>query len=257
MYPVRGLFALAVERGWRPDNPALAVRLPKKDAAIRIICSQEEQEQLLAGCEREPDPVRRAMLRAVLAVFLYAGLRRQELLDLQLRDLDLAESALLVRSGKGSKSRCLFVCPSCIQALRQWLAVRPKTDHPFLFVTDRRRRLGDDGLRKLLEAARSLADLRDHVHITPHALRHAAATRLQQNGADLRSIQVFLGHSSLATTAQYLHTDEHQLRRIAELEEFRGSKAVNHRREPGTRGADRDRGQQRRRLIRRSFRRYR
>lgn len=217
IYPIRGLFGMAVERQYIGDNPAKAVKLPKKDAAVRESASDEQLEQLLAGCERERDPQRRAMLRALLSVLIYGGLRRQETLDLQVGDIDLKKGQLLVRSGKGSKSRAIFPCQACLQAIRDWLEVRPKSPHSYLFTVDRRRRLGEEGLRRLVEQAKSLADLRDHENIKPHAMRHAAATRLLRNGADLRSIQNFLGHSCLQTTAMYLHTDEQQLQRIAEL----------------------------------------
>jgi len=216
LYPVRGLFTMARERGYRPDNPALAVKLPKKDAAIRVTVSDAELEQLLVGSAREPDPERRPMSRAVLAVLIYGGLRRRELLDLQVSDVGLEDGRIHVRSGKGAKSRTVFVCKECVQALQEWLAVRPRVAHSYLFVTDSRRRLGDVGLSQLLTAAKSMGDLGEQSHLTPHAIRHAAATRLLRNGADLRSIQQFLGHSSLQTTAVYLHTDEQQLQRIAE-----------------------------------------
>jgi site-specific recombinase XerD len=217
MYPLRGLFGFAVDRGYRPDNPATAVKLPKKDAPVRATVSDEELEQLLAGCEREVEPARRAMVRAVLAVLIYGGLRRQELLDLQVTDIDRAQRKLTVRSGKGAKSRTLFVCQACVQALHDWMVARPKSPHPYLFVTDRHRRLGEEGLRTLVERAKSLADLREHGNIKPHSIRHAAATRLMRNGADRRSIQQFLGHSDLQTTAMYLHTDDQQLERISEM----------------------------------------
>ena len=217
LYPVRNLFALAVERGWRPDNPASGLRLPKKDAPVRATVTDDEIAQLLAGCEREPDAARGTMLKAVLSILAYAGLRRQELLDLKVIDVDLREGKVTVRSGKGGKDRTVYVCADGVEALRAWLAVRPRARHPYLFVTDARRRLGGAGLRRLMEDAKCLAGLRDHANIKPHGLRHAAATRLLRNGADLRSIQQFLGHSQLQTTAVYLHTDERQLRRIAEL----------------------------------------
>lgn len=220
LYPVRGLFGLAVDRGYRTDNPARAVKLPKKDAAIRETVSDEELEQLLAGCEREPDPVRGAMLKALLSVLIYGGVRRQELLDLHIGDVDVQDKRLLVRSGKGAKSRSLYLCQDCIDALRAWLAVRPRARHDYLFLVDSRRRLGEVGLGTLIDEAKALADLRDHGNIKPHAMRHAAATRLLRNGADLRSIQHFLGHSCLQTTAVYLHTDEQQLQRISELGAF-------------------------------------
>lgn len=217
IHPIRGLFGMAVERGWVGVNPAKAVKLPKKDAAIRETVSDEELEQLLAGCNRESDTQRRAMLRALLAILIYGGLRRQEVLDLEIGDIDFKAGKLLVRSGKGNKSRAIFPCQACLLAVKEWLTLRPKSPHNYLFIVDRRRRLGEDGLRRLVEEAKSLADLRDRAYIKPHAMRHAAATRLLRNGADLRSIQHFLGHSSLQTTAIYLHTDEQQLQRIAEL----------------------------------------
>jgi site-specific recombinase XerD len=75
----------------------------------------------------------------------------------------------------------------------------------------------DNGLHNLIEALKATAGLRDHANILPHSLRHACATRLMRNGADIRSIQAFLGHSQMTTTAQYLHTDEERLRDISEL----------------------------------------
>lgn len=222
LYPVRGLLALAVDRGCLPINPALAVKLPKKDAAVRATVSDEDLEQLLAGCQRQADAERRSMTRAVLAVLIYGGLRRQELLDLQVEDINLAEARILVRSGKGGKSRALFVCQPCVSALREWLTTRQGLGcrHPYLFTTDCRRRLGANGLTRLMQEARSLADLPDRRHLTPHAIRHAVATRMLRNGADLRSIQQFLGHSDLRTTALYLHTDEQQLKQVAEMSRF-------------------------------------
>jgi len=220
IYPIRSLFAMAKDRGYVAHNPAQAIKLPRKDAAVRETVSDEELTQLLAGCERERDARRRSMMKAVLAVLIYAGLRRQELLDLQVGDIELEERKVTVRCGKGGKARSLFVCQACVTAIREWLGARPKSPHPFLFVTDRRRRLGEVGLAQLLEEVKCLADLRDHQNIKPHSIRHAAATRLLRNGADLRSIQQFLGHSQLQTTAIYLHTDEQQLQKIAEFSAF-------------------------------------
>jgi integrase/recombinase XerC len=187
LYPLRGMFALAVERGYRTDNPALAIKLPKKDAAVRATVSDEELAQLLVGCEREPDPDKRRMSRARTALLIHAGLRRQELLDLEVPDIDLTEGSVLVRSGKGAKSRSVYLCRPCLEAIRDWFEARPGVPHQYLFITDRRRRLGDEGLSRLIEAVKSMADLRDHRNITPHAIRHAAATRLLRNGADLKS----------------------------------------------------------------------
>jgi integrase/recombinase XerC len=217
--PVRNLLALAVERGYRFDNPAASLRLPKKDAAVRRTVSDEEIALLLAGVEREADNTVRAMMGALLAVLVYTALRRQELLDLDVTDVDLTERRLTVRRGKGSKRRAVPLSQDCSRALRDWLEVRQALGcrHSGLFITDRGRRLGENGLATIFEKARALADLRGARHVTPHAIRHAAATRMLKNGADLRSIQHILGHTNIQTTQVYLHTDEQQLQRVAEL----------------------------------------
>jgi site-specific recombinase XerD len=222
MYPVRGLFEMAVERGYREDNPARAIKLPKLDAAQRATCTEDELERLFIACGRVADPERRAMTQAVLAVLIFGGLRRQELLDLRVSDIDLSEGRILVRNGKGSKSRSVYVCDDGKAALAEWITLRAVMGcrHDYLFVTDARRRMGDQGLDRMLDEVRAMADLADREYIKPHTIRHGCATRLLQNGADLRSIQQFLGHSDLKTTAIYLHTDEYQLRKVADLTRF-------------------------------------
>jgi site-specific recombinase XerD len=217
--PIRNLFTLAVERGYRTDNPAATLKLPKKDAAVRATVSDEEIIKLVAGVEREPDATRRAMARALVGVLVYAAVRRQEVLDLQVGDVDLNEHRLTIRHGKGNKRRSVPLGKDCARALREWLAVRAGLGckHEALFIRDRTRKLGETGLTKLLEEVRAMADMREAKHITPHAIRHAAATRMLRNGADLRSIQHILGHTNIHTTQVYLHTDERQLQHVAEL----------------------------------------
>lgn len=224
IHPLRGMFAVLLEQGHVTSNPASRVKLPKKDPVRRQTVSDEELQQLIAGCEREPDGRRRTMLKAILAVLIYGALRHQEVIDLQVADLALKEGKLTVTHGKGNKSRTIYPCEECIQALREWVGVRPKAAHPYLFLVDSRRRVGYEGLSHLVQDAKCLADLRDHDNISPHTMRHAAATRLLRNGADLRSIQEFLGHADLQTTAMYLHTDERQLQKLSQLGAFDGGK---------------------------------
>jgi site-specific recombinase XerD len=98
-------------------------------------------------------------------------------------------------------------------AMRQQMVCR----HEHLFVGHGRRRVGHNSLSTILEEIKAIAGMRGDPRIKPHSIRHAAATRLMRNGADIRSIQAWLGHSDLKTTAIYLHTDEHQVRKIANL----------------------------------------
>lgn len=215
---VRGLCLFLVENGALTENPTSKLTMPKKDAVERRTVTDEEITLLLDACERQPNSRQIALYRALLSVLVYAGLRRAEVCDLHVDDVNLKEGSILVRQGKGGKSRRVFVCADCIAAVRDWLAVRePDTKHEYLFALDRLRRVHNQGIATLINTLKSTAGLRDHTNILPHALRHACATRLLRNGADLRSIQSFLGHSSLTVTAIYLHTSEEQLRNIAEL----------------------------------------
>jgi site-specific recombinase XerD len=227
--PLRGLGVYLTETGILPDNPALAVKLPKKDAAIRRVVTREEVIALLDACERQADEHDAALARALVHVCVYGGLRRQELLDLKTGDIGLEDGSILVRSGKGGKSRKVFVCTQCVAALREWLAFRARIPerkgecrgkaiaHDWLWAWNWQRRLGALGAADILATVKAIAGLKAHKDITFHSLRHFAATNLMRNGADLRSVQSFLGHSSIAVTSAYLHTDEERLRQVAQL----------------------------------------
>jgi site-specific recombinase XerD len=222
LHALRALFALLLERGVRADNPALSVKLPKLDTPERTPVTDEEVEQLLRGCDREPRESRRLMARAIIALLGFGAVRRQELLDLAVDDIDLTDGRITIRKGKGGKRRSFFLAPSAVQIVREWVAIRPRAAHSYLLVADRSRRLGHDGLRRLLRDVASYAGLRDRDHIKPHAFRHGGATRLQRNGADLASVKAVLGHNRIETTARYVHTDDEQLRRVAEMGELHG-----------------------------------
>lgn len=221
---IRGLGEFLVAQGVFHENPARAVTLPKKDAAQRRTVSDTEVAQILQACERRRSPRQIAIARAMISVLVYGGLRRQELLDLRVTDVSLSEQSILIRRGKGSKSRRIYLCQDATSALQEWLALRPKDcRHDYLFALDTNRRIHHNGLQSLLAELKAIAGLRDHDNIQPHSLRHACATRLLRNGADLRSIQAFLGHSSLAVTSLYLHTDEERLREVAHLSSLKPS----------------------------------
>ena len=209
--PIRGLGAFLVERGYLTTDPARAVLLPKKDAAHRVVTTDAEISRLLDACERMPTERQVALARGLISVLVYGGLRRQELLDLQLKDVNMTDKSILIRSGKGSKSRKIYPCTECLSALREWLSLRGECQHDWLWAYDRGRRVHHNALQSLLIQIKAIAGLKSASHIQPHSLRHAAATRLLRNGANLRDIQAFLGHSDIVTTAAYLHSDEESL----------------------------------------------
>jgi site-specific recombinase XerD len=223
-HPITGLGAFLVENGILETNPTKALTMPKKDAARRTMVTEEEAFALLDACERLPNARKIALSRAVFAVFIFAGLRRSELLDLRVGDVNLSEKCLLVRNGKGNKSRMVYVGETCLTAIREWLTIRPQNvSHDYLFLSDRTRRLAELGLVKLFDAVKRCAGYAERAHIQPHSIRHQFASRLLAKGADIRSIQSALGHAHLSTTAIYLHLNEQQAKQVADLAEQRNA----------------------------------
>jgi len=223
-HPLRGLGEFLVANGLIDENPTKKLTMPKKDAAQRLIVTDENVLALFDACEKQRTERQIALSRAVLSVFCYGGLRRDELCNLRLEDVNLTERSILVRSGKGSKSRRVFVCADAVNALREWLALREKEcQSDWLFMYDRARRIHHTGIASLIATLAAIAGLRDNPALKPHGLRHWCATNLLRNGANLRDVQQFLGHSDIATTSKYLHSNEEQLRSISELTGLRSS----------------------------------
>lgn len=222
LHAIRALFKFLAEQGILSENPATEVRLPKKDAANRLLVTDEDLKKLLDAAGKQRSEFRCIRDHAVLAVLIFCGLRRSEVLDLRIQDVNLKDKALLVRQGKGQKSRTVYLCQEVLEPVREWLALRQKKGytHDYLFCAENRQQLGENSLSNILEDVKAIAGLKDDPRIKPHSIRHAAATRLLRNGADIRSIQAWLGHSQLQTTAIYLHTDEEQVRKIAPLAGF-------------------------------------
>ena len=162
-----------------------------------------KQEEIEAELERfaSGDPL--AVRYRALAELVYsAGLRSQEAVDLDLADVDFEQEAVHVR-GKGGKERVVPLGEEAAYWVALWLRERPKLArgaHDALFISARGRRLDTSTLRKLFPH--------------PHRLRHAFATHLLEGGADLRTIQELLGHSSLSTTQMYSHVDAKRLRKV-------------------------------------------
>ncbi len=146
---------------------------------------------------------------ALMCLLYGAGLRIDEALALNIRDLPAADDALRV-TGKGNKQRIVPLLPALRAALAAWLKQHPKPapDAP-LFLGVQGRRLNAGVVQKSLREFRRLNGLPEHA--TPHALRHSFATHLLAGGADLRSIQELLGHASLSTTQRYTDVDTAQL----------------------------------------------
>ncbi len=152
--------------------------------------------------------------RAILELFFSTGLRLSELCSLD-RDLDLSKDEFSVR-GKGEKVRVVFLSSSAKDAIREYLKARKDMDEP-LFVQYSRNvgkanRLTPRSIERIVKYYAIVAGISKKV--TPHVIRHSFATDLLSNGADIRSVQMMLGHANIATTQIYTHVTDKQLRDV-------------------------------------------
>jgi integrase/recombinase XerD len=210
---IRGFYKfLAVEQR-RESSPADDLRAPRAWAALPKFLDLEEVDRLLA----QPDVSMPRGLRdkALISVLYATGLRVSELISLKLPNLHLREGYLTC-IGKGDKERIVPIGQEATDWVQKYLAeARPKLvpkSSPWLFVNARGGPLSRVGFWKLLKEYGLKAGITRN--ISPHVLRHSFATHLLDRGADLRAIQMMLGHADLSTTQIYTHVLEARLRSV-------------------------------------------
>jgi integrase/recombinase XerC len=199
---VRGLFRFLLRDGLVAVNVGRLVRTPKAPKKLPEVMSPEQVNSLIdgvnAGPLEQPHPVRD---RAIFELLYGCGVRVSELAGLNLHDLDRAERWLRVR-GKGRKERQVPMPGKASEALERYLAERPVLrDEPAVFLNHRGGRLTDRGIRGIVKLYATFISGDPSIH--PHSFRHAYATHLLADGADLRAIQELLGHARLSTTQKY------------------------------------------------------
>jgi integrase/recombinase XerC len=199
---LRAFFTYEMRQGRTPTNPAKLLVLPKLPKTLPKVPTAEQVNNLVDAVDNNdldrPYPTRdRAMFE-----FLYGcGLRISELEGLNLEDIDSSERWILVR-GKGRKERQVPYGSKAAEALQNWLPARDaKPNERAVFVNYRGVRISTRGIRKIVALYARLLAGDSEVH--PHTLRHAFATHLLSDGADLRAIQELLGHAQLSTTQKY------------------------------------------------------
>lgn len=211
----RGFYRFLVVSGRRPDNPADDLRPPRAWKSLPKFLSADEVDRLL----QSPDTTQPRGLRdRALIELLYAtGLRVSEMVNLRQQDLNL-ESGYLTCTGKGRKQRLVPVGDEAAAWLVRYVregrpALLKRRTSPRLFVNARGgSALTRVGLWKILKDYGRQAGVRSR--LSPHVLRHSFATHLLERGADLRAIQMMLGHSDLSTTQIYTHVLEARLRAV-------------------------------------------
>jgi integrase/recombinase XerC len=197
---LRGLFRFLTREGVVTINAAKLVRTPKAPKKLPDVPSPE---QVNAVIDAVPEPLRD---RAMLELLYGCGLRVSELVGLNLDDIDRTDRWLLIR-GKGRKERQVPFAGKAAEALERYLAERPVVrDETAVFLNHRKRRLTRRGIAYIIKVYDST--------LHPHSFRHAYATHLLSDGADLRAIQELLGHARLSTTQKYTQVSLTDLMRV-------------------------------------------
>jgi site-specific recombinase XerD len=185
------------------------IPFPKRQRPLPKVLSQEEVARLI-------DSAQSLMHRAMLMTLYGTGVRRAELCQLKVADVDSKRMVIRVRNGKGGRDRDVLLSDKLLETLREyWRWMKPKT---YLFPgTVKNWRADVPITTKVVWTAVDEAGKRAGIEkrISPHTLRHSFATHMPEAGADLRTIQMLLGHAKLADTAVYLHLSRRHLQAVA------------------------------------------
>ncbi|WJZ03025.1 tyrosine recombinase XerC [Corynebacterium freiburgense] len=207
---VRAFCTWALRRGYLAHNPAARLATPKHGRTLPRILNVRDAAKLVEEAVEGEGPEQRRDI-AMLELLYATGMRVAELAGLDPSDIDLVRQTARVL-GKGNKERIVPFGDAATHALQDWLDVRKELaveGEPALFVGVRGKRIDQRQVRRIVERAGVGTG---NQGVTPHTLRHAAATHLLDGGADLRIVQEVLGHSSLQTTQIYTHVSAERLK---------------------------------------------
>jgi integrase/recombinase XerD len=213
---IRNFYSFLAREGEIPGDPAEFLASPRTWAAIPKYLNSEELDRILAAPPEDTTVGLRD--RAMLELLYATGVRVSELCRLDLANVERALGVLRV-SGKGNKQRIVPFGLSAAAALDRYLAAaRPKLlkgrASRYLFVTARGSAMTRQGFWKLLRGYGRRAGV--FHRLTPHVVRHSFATHLVEGGADLRSVQIMLGHADISTTQVYTHVARTRLRQMVD-----------------------------------------
>ncbi|MEX0826489.1 MAG: site-specific tyrosine recombinase [Acidimicrobiia bacterium] len=209
---MRGLHRFLVAEGAADTDPTVLVESPRRPRSLPKALTVDEVERLLTSPDESTPAGRRD--RALLE-FLYAtGARVAEAVAIDELDLDLEEGTAVV-TGKGSKQRMVPVGTAARRAIREWLPDRARLRRPgpagsAVFLSLRGHRLSRQAVWNVVRTHAIRAGLRPE-SVSPHVLRHSAATHMVEGGADLRTVQEILGHASISTTQIYTRVSPRHL----------------------------------------------
>ena len=208
-------------------NPALNLPLPKPPKHLPKSLSSDEAHKLLdwAKVADFRFPYERIRAQAMIATFLFTGVRRKELIDLTIADLDFKRGAIFVRSGKGNKDRLIPLNHRLTPYLQEYLKDRARLGKttPYLFCRLRGNGKISPKMPKLL-FQKFEADT--GIHVYPHLLRHTFATQMLEGGSDIFAVSKMMGHNDIKTTTIYLSVSIEHLRRQMNMHPLTARKAA-------------------------------
>jgi len=198
-------------------SPIADIVMPKQEKYLPVSMSEEEVERLLNSPDLNIEIERRD--KAIIELLYATGMRISELTNLKLTDIDINRSVLKV-FGKGSKERLVPFGEKAAESISLYLKDRKDLKSKEIFLSNRGTKISRGAFWQRIKIYLKRENLK--ISISPHTLRHAFATHLLNRGADLRSVQILLGHSDLSTTQIYTHIAKQRLGEILKKHHPRG-----------------------------------
>ena len=214
---IKAFYLFLIKRKIIMISPAAEIITPKQERYLPTSMSELEVEKLL----NSPKSSIRIEIRdkAMIEMLYATGMRISELVNLKLNNVDTNRCVVKVL-GKGSKERLIPFGENALEALNLYLNIRPRSNSKEVFLSNRKRRLSRVTFWQRIKTYLKRENLK--LSISPHTLRHAFATHLLNRGADLRSVQLLLGHSDLSTTQIYTHIAKQRLSDVLKKHHPRG-----------------------------------
>ncbi len=206
-------FRWCIKQGYMEKNPILDIEKPKMEKRLPPKLTKQDALHLLEIVYNYPYDYKFLRYRnhAIFSTFIFAGLRKQELLNLKFTDIDIENLTIFVRQGKGNKDRLVPISYTLAQSLKKYQEERKrlsKTNPEFFSSLRLNCGLTENGLKRLVDQMRASSG----ITFTAHKLRHTFATLMLEGGCDIYSLSKMMGHSDIKTTTIYLAASAEHLR---------------------------------------------
>ena len=212
---LKSYYKFLLRKGYIESNPLAGHRPLKTDRKVEVPFSQEEMRDLLTTWSSEDSDFETLRDRLVVELFYTTGMRRAELIGIEMTDLDL-ESGTLRVTGKRNKERIIPLVREVTPHIEEYLRVRqerfPDSDSPVLFLTGTGNKIYETLVYRII--TKYLSKVSEKVKRSPHILRHTFATHMLNQGADMNAVKELLGHASLASTQVYTHNSIAELKKV-------------------------------------------